>query len=593
MSVIPSLHNQDKLRMRAIVGFLAQEDQSDPAKHSNFLHRACSNKKVTLDAVKCLLETFPEAARVTMDSVYPIHMACCNESCPSSIIELLVKEKPCLVEQVFRCVSFKGLPLHCYLSRTSNIDLETVKMLVEAYPGALKMANDKFQSTPIHALLRNPDINKLIDIVQFIVETEPFALQMTDEYGRAPLHVACANKNIDLKTIQTLLDCWPVSITQQDPCERLPIHTLCSNHELDETASVNILAILIKASPGTVQHADKHFYLPIRLAAICKSPEFCELLVDAYPQSLSIEREHLNSLPVHDTCMYGSVDTVKYLLDLHPEHIDRSANSGMLPIHFATMGGKAETIKFLLMQDPAGAAKTMDDLSLPLHVACKIFVVDFNVVQLLFDSYPEAICTCNRLAEGTPLDIARLQGAARNSRVIRFLETQMTYARKAQDTGAMTTLDDNGWLPLHHALHDNATLGAIKLLAKGNSSPLRAADIMIPLRIACEFSSAGVVQFLVAELNDSCLNHCDVNNDSPLHYACRGGNCGVVKFLLERRVPSVSKRNCNNELPVHLLCESGDEKVDRESPEYVETIWHLLLAYPETVLNIDCSMPIL
>jgi len=89
------------------------------------------------------------------------------------------------------------------------------------------------------------------------------------------------------------------------------------------------------------------------------------------------------------------------------------------------------------------------------------------------------------------------------------------------------------------------------------------------------------------ELNDSCLDHCDSNKNYPLHHACREGNFGVVKYLLESRVPSVSERNGNNKLPIHLLCESGNDKVDHESAEYVETIWRLLVAYPETVLNFE------
>ena len=123
---------------------------------------------------------------------------------------------------------------------------------------------------------------------------------------------------------------------------------------------------------------------------------------------------------------------------------------------------------------------------------------------------------------------------------------------------------------------------------KGNPCALRVIDYqgLFPLHIACEFSTADIVQFLV-ELNDGCLDHCDLNRNFPLHYACRGGNCGAVKYLLERGIPSISERNDDNKLPIHLLCESGNDKVDSESPEYVETIWRLLLASSETVLNFD------
>ena len=187
-------------------------------------------------------------------------------------------------------------------------------------------------------------------------------------------------------------------------------------------------------------------------------------------------------------------------------------------------------------------------------------------MQLLFDAHPEAICVND--GEGrTLLDLARLGivdgphwgpghfSHANASEVVTFLEAQMAYVRKAQDIIAMQTPDDNNRLPLHHALFNNASLGAIKLLVKGNP-------------LACQVS--------------------DVNKDSPLHLACRGGNCGAVKYLLERSMSQVSEPNTDstdNKLPIHLLCESGTDRVDRKSPEFVETIWHLLKAHPGTVLN--------
>ena len=48
-------------------------------------------------------------------------------------------------------------------------------------------------------------------------------------------------------------------------------------------------------------------------------------------------------------------------------------------------------------------------------------------------------------------------------------------------------------------------------------------------------------------------------------------------------VPSVSERNNDNRLAIHLLFECGENTLDRDSLEYVETIQKLLLANPEVV----------
>ena len=90
-----------------------------------------------------------------------------------------------------------------------------------------------------------------------------------------------------------------------------------------------------------------------------------------------------------------------------------------------------------------------------------------------------------------------------------------------------------------------------------------------PLHITCEFSSVKVVKYLV-ELAGDALNNVDTNEDSPLHYACRRGNLCVIKYLLPANVPSVSERNNDNKLAIHLLFDCGENILDRESMEYVE-----------------------
>lgn len=51
---------------------------------------------------------------------------------------------------------------------------------------------------------------------------------------------------------------------------------------------------------------------------------------------------------------------------------------------------------------------------------------------------------------------------------------------------------------------------------------------------------------------------------------------------------SVSAKSVRNELPIHLLCSSeGKGEGAMDKPEYVESIWKLLRAYPETAF---CSV---
>jgi len=103
-----------------------------------------------------------------------------------------------------------------------------------------------------------------------------------------------------------------------------------------------------------------------------------------------------------------------------------------------------------------------------------------------------------------------------------------------------------------------------------------------PFLVACQCSSVKVVKYLIGRY-DGLLDTRDNRGDTALHYACRGKNCKVVKYLLSKNMQLVTKRNTEGDLPVYLL---GGASYDDDSnhlydPEHVETIWHLLLAYPE------------
>ena len=395
---------------------------------------------------------------------------------------------------------------------------------------------------------------------------------------------ACYNENVTLEIVQLLHDIWPEAIQLRDDDGYLPIHYLCCNKKLDETNSLDILRFMLEVDPNLPREVDGNGWLPLLSAVDNKSTAFCKMLIDAYPESLRIEL-NAGSLLIHVACVKGkrddTVDTIQHMLELDPELIN-TEYKGYLTIHLAAINGRTTLIELLLKFDPDAASKVINDGSqqLPLHLACSCREgTNLSSIQALYDAYPEAILI--NWAGKTPVDLSRSGG---NQSAIDFLQSQLVYARRAQDMTAMATDDDRGWLPLHRALEDSASLGSVKLLIRGNPAAVQVADHngVYPLHIACEISSEKVVKYLVA-LAGNTLNNVDAKNNSPLHYACRRGNCDAVKYLLGANVPSVSERNNDNKLAIHLLFECGENTLDTESMTYVETVWQLLLANPEVV----------
>ena len=112
----------------------------------------------------------------------------------------------------------------------------------------------------------------------------------------------------------------------------------------------------------------------------------------------------------------------------------------------------------------------------------------------------------------------------------------------------------------------------------------------MPLHIACQHhDSTNVIQYLV-ELDTTTLGTVDRDGNTALHYACRGAKYDTIALLLEKYdAISVSKRNSQKKLPIELLWES-DAVEDRESEEYIDSVFHLLKAYPETLTSVGTEL---
>ena len=587
-------------------------------RYQNFplLHIACLSKRVTLDIVEYMLAAFPGVVRtesedesaydIDGDSVdtykkFPLHCACYNQYCPSSIISLLIERYPNALEHFAPCGylfnvsvydehdNIEGLPLHYYVARETNVDIDTIKMLLEAYPQAM-VVDDEMYFTPLHAIVSGPNenINSLLHIINYLIEVEPSCVRTVDKFERTPLLLASCNTNITLDAVQLLYDARPESIRRRDDNSYLPLHYLCQNIKLGEAASIDILQFMVDADPGLVREMGDDELLPIHHATYGKATSFCQVLIDAYPESLRVGTRS-GMLPIHIACSENdradAVDTIQYMLELHLESINVICGYGSAPIHLAAQGRRADIVELILKYDPKAASKAtrnQNNPNFPLHWACAYNYTDHvEVVEVLYDAYPQAINKYN--SEGkTPLDFAweseeRRRKDPRKSKTINFLLTQQAYARQAQDIKTKTTIDENDWLSLCCALKDNAPLGSIKLLLMalryiGHTDPL-------PLNIACEFRSVKVVRYLTEadSLSEERLAYMHL-----LHSACRGANLEVIKYFLDEHISLVVTAVVNEkgELPIHLLCEGGKDKVEYDSVEYIEIIWRMLLANP-------------
>ena len=447
-----------------------------------------------------------------------------------------------------------------------------------------------------YEFLRAACRNKVVteEIIRCLLEYFPAAASATDNKGRSPLHYACGNEYVTLGIIQLLVDAAPNSVRSVDNNGHMPLHGISNKKEAD---AIEILKFLMEKCPEAVRHVDSRGELPIHLAARNLfsnfSPEYCRVLIEAYPGSERITNAR-GDMPLHSACIAYSHPTIKYLYSVYPDAINHSTTRGLYPIHIAIQriipslglvdpAISVDIVKFLLDSDPNVKLQKWHDVWSLLHFACRQNYhlnvdIGLEAIKVIFDAHPEAI------AEKT-YPITDIQFSHRQIQA--FINSQLAYARQAKSRRLMTTPDDNGRLPLHTALQNNVRLGSIKLLVKRNVSALRTVEnnLAMPLHIACEFhDSASVVQYLLS-LDEAALDAVDRQGNTALHYACRGAKHGTIALLLEKcKAASVSKRNADGGLPIDVLWESSAVE-DRASLEYTESVFRLLKAYPETLMN--------
>jgi ankyrin repeat protein len=457
-----------------------------------------------------------------------------------------------------------------------------------------------------HQACRNETVTE--GILRYLLGHFPNAVRDVEDndfFEQLPLHNICHNKNVTLGMVQLLIDAFPDSVRHEGNNGWTPLHALCCNRDLDdEDVGLDIMKLLIERCPESVRRATRYGMLPLHFAAADQSREFCRILIEAYPGSERMA-DHSSRLPFHMAFLFNNtVVVVKYLYQLYPESINVACrymnDDGWYPIHLAITRvdersdnpeAAINMVQFLLRCDPNVASQKVYD-KLPLYVACKYATTDENitttlinaylkVLQILYDAHPEAI-ESNEVTSNVGEFCAEVQT---------FINTQLTYAQQARDHTLMTTRDENGQLPLHKALLSNdITLGSIKLLVKGNPSAVQFPDSdgALPLHLASQQSesaiSVSIVKYLLG-FDTASLGAVDEQGNTALHYACRGANHAIVVLLTETYgAVSVSKRNMNNQLPIHLLLESPEVR-DREGIEYTDSIFRLIRAYPETVMN--------
>jgi ankyrin repeat protein len=430
-------------------------------------------------------------------------------------------------------------------------------------------------------------------IINYILTCFPEAAREFDrKFGVSALRVACRNKNVTPQIVRLLIDAHPDSVHKRCSVGLTVLHIFCANRFVDIAVQSEILDMLLsKCSMLPRLSSYKCGSLPIHVAAGegYQSPEFCQKLIRVFPGSERAKDDH-GILPIHHAVFSGAAATVKYLYKLYPEGINPyiyiQGWYGLpiqcsLAIHRKDTETVVEIIQFIMKLKPwkINCAQLLVLAAVERFYESNVsFGIQVN--KTLFDAFPEEITA-------HPKKMLKVIVSKNfNMEVRRFLSEQFFYAIQAKNHHFLKKAGKSGWLPLHTALHDNkASLGSIKLLVKGYPSALRHGDSngLIPLHVACEYHDSPMVVQCLIDHETSTLSYVDKDGNTAIHHACRGAKHETIALLLKRyHGVSISTRNLQEKLPIELLFESS-KVVDRESVQYMESVFRLLRAHPDTV----------
>eukprot|EP00984_Skeletonema_dohrnii_P031859 scaffold24916_cov75-Skeletonema_dohrnii-CCMP3373.AAC.2 len=411
------------------------------------------------------------------------------------------------------------------------------------------------------------------EMVQCVIEHVPGAFSAVDSVGATPLHVVCMNKNVTRDIVRCVIGDNPHALLAQVEGGLTPLVILCHNEELDETNLHSAAQIM-----------DIYQFFACKY----RSPEFCWKLIQAYPESESIQHE-ANAEPLLRFLLVSSgvngsvaLAVLKMLLENYPRMIRGFRRNGQTLLHYAAGGELPRTVEVcrLLIQSFRGLVLELGECGLqPLHIAC--YRGNLPVVECILDMHPDAIRGESSIGS-FPIHFAINVLSERNPQaaveVVKFLLSVDSSVASQGGIGFLFPLIYA--CSVTNASNLNAGLEVINLLYNAYPEAIVNAEESFWRGIDINETPDDVRYFLVDQLryatqasNLQLVRTQDGNGRLPLHRALlEDAPLGTIKLFVQADPATLQIPDRDGSLPLHIAASKY---------EYPDVIKYLL------DLNID------
>mmetsp|Transcript_17423 Transcript_17423/g.29528 ORF Transcript_17423/g.29528 Transcript_17423/m.29528 type:complete len:558 (+) Transcript_17423:261-1934(+) len=409
------------------------------------------------------------------------------------------------------------------------------------------------------------------EMVQCVIEHVPGAASVKTTGGFTPLHFLCMNKNVTQEIVRCVIGGNSDALLAQDEFGMTPLFSLCHNRAVDETVAEEILTLFLETCPESAQCCTHDGDLPIHFACRRRSPDFCCMLIQKFPESIQHEVE---GMPVVYYVLFSSdvndsvaLAVLKMLLEDHPRMVRYVRWNGQSLLNYAASNHLPRAVEVcrLLIQAFRGLVleldESTDDLYLqPLHTACHRG--NLPVVECILDMHPDAIR--GESSDGSfPIHYAvhaltRTPQAA--VEVVKNLLSVDPSVASQEVNGITNAYPLINVCVMPNVLSWNAGLEVIKLLYNAYPEAIVNAEEIFRRGIDISHFVDAVRDFINEQLryatqasNLQLVRTQDGNGRLPLHHALEEvAPWGAIKLLVQADPATLQIPDSEGSLPLHI-----------------------------------------
>lgn len=458
---------------------------------------------------------------------------------PVDLVQFLLKVNPNAILSLSRPTanSFDSegtLPLHMACKKGES--KANLKILIEAYPEALQSKHGRDQNYPLHELCNGGCKN--LDVMHYIVQQFPEALQRRNKLGMLPIVLAI--KNSGMKIFEYLLAQYPFSV-----------HVPDCLFEACKCGNLEVIQYFCNINKPAAAMADQDGKLALHLACSHhQNLEVWERTLSMYPPATNIQ-DHEGNLPLHLACGLGVREkALRWIVDQSPEAAKVKNIDGMQPLHILCSTGeywkrKSYHIMLLLEAYPYAVKETDIEGRIPLHLAC-FQSFSLTDVKFLIQQFPASI-KCLSPKYGLPIHAAALGNI--NLESVKYLAGLSKDLLNVNVAGL--------GLPLHCAIMNDQKDKFDYLLT--TRFPKSKGSYLHSIFKDVDLTNKTKVAGYLLEAHPESMYDIDAQGASPLHWAVTS-TVGVeyIEDLIRKDKNALYMKDKSNSLPLHYALRHRD-----------------------------------